>query len=223
MEVVRHHSPHHESPHSHHDEDERRGRPKEKGKAGQTPESSLPRSKERFTLSKIGDMLKLDHDDVYHVHGWKEFRPGTYTYPISFEIPATSPATLQCEYGNVIWRLRAIVHRPGAFTSKLAVNREVIVITAPTEDDTDDSENIIVERMWESQLQYLISISGRSFYIGGTIPVSFGLLPLAKVKIYRFSIHLEGVLFFRFWHFRLILDFHREGRLLYPYEEDSTF
>lgn len=91
------------------------------------------------------------------------------------------------------WRLRATVHRPGAFKSKYATSREVVVITCPTEEDTEDTENIMVERHWDQQLQYLISVSGRSFYIGGTVPISFTLMPLGKVKIHRISVFIEGV------------------------------
>lgn len=68
------------------------------------------------------------------------------------------------------------------------------MISCPTEDDTEDTENIIVERHWDQQLQYLISISGRSFYIGGTVPVTFALMPLAKIKIYRIGVFIEGTL-----------------------------
>lgn len=73
-------------------------------------------------------------------------------------------------------------------------SREVTIITCPTEEDTEDTENIIVERHWEHQLQYLISISGRSFYVGGTVPITFTLLPLAKAKIHRVSVFIEGTL-----------------------------
>lgn len=117
---------------------------------------------------------------------------GTYTYPISFAIPGHAPPSLECTYGSVVWRLKANVHRPGAFKTKLAAHREVVVVSSPTEEDTEDTENIIVERLWDNQLQYLIAISGRSFYIGGTIPVSFTLMPLAKIKVHRISVYLEG-------------------------------
>lgn len=117
---------------------------------------------------------------------------GTYTYPISFTIPGDSPPTLDCTHGSVKWRLKASVHRPGAFIQKMTTQREVVLIATPGEDDTEDTENIIVERQWESQLQYLISISGRSFYIGGTIPLHMTILPLAKAKIHRISVILEG-------------------------------
>lgn len=124
-------------------------------------------------------------------NGWKEFKKGTYTYAISFPIPGNAPPTMQCDYGSVVWRLRATAHRPGTFKAKLTASREVTTIACPTEEDTEDTENIIVERHWDQQLQYLISISGRSFYIGGTVPVTFTLMPLAKVKIHRISVFIE--------------------------------
>ncbi|KAJ7287163.1 hypothetical protein C8J57DRAFT_578429 [Mycena rebaudengoi] len=123
--------------------------------------------------------------------GWKEFKKGTYTFPISFAIPTNSPPSMDCPFGTVLWRLKANVHRPGTFTARLSTSREVIVIAAPMDDDTEDSENIIVERHWEQQLHYLISISGRSFPIGGVMPITFTLMPLTKVKVHRLSIYLE--------------------------------
>lgn len=99
---------------------------------------------------------------------------------------------MACHYGSVYWRLKANVHRPGTFKSKMTTSREVVTVACPTSEDTEDTENIIVERLWDQQLQYLISVSGKSFHVGGTVPVSFTLLPLAKISIYRLSVILEG-------------------------------
>ena len=74
----------------------------------------------------------------------------------------------------------------------MVATREVVVVASPSDDDTEDTENIIVERHWDQQLQYLISISGRSFYIGGTMPVSLTLMPLAKIKIHKIFVYIEG-------------------------------
>ncbi|KAJ7686591.1 hypothetical protein B0H17DRAFT_1072044 [Mycena rosella] len=148
----------------------------------------------RTVLDKVAG-LKEDAKDQGKTDSWREFKKGTYTFPISFTIPPNAPPTLQCPYGTVVWRLKANVHRPGAFAARMTAAREVVVIAAPTEDDTEDMENILVERHWEQQLQYLISISGRSFPIGGMVPVTLTLMPLAKVKIHRFSIYLEGACF----------------------------
>lgn len=99
---------------------------------------------------------------------------------------------MHCDHGSVTWRLHAHVHRPGAFRTKYTAGRDVVVISYPTEDDTEENENITVERHWDQQLQYLITISGRSFPIGGSMPMSFTMLPLTKAKVYRISVFLEG-------------------------------
>jgi len=61
------------------------------------------------------------------------------------------------------------------------------------EEDTEDSESIIIERNWDQQLQYLISISGRAFFIGGRVPINLVLMPMDKIKIHRITVHIEGV------------------------------
>ncbi|KAF8962652.1 hypothetical protein BDZ97DRAFT_1905243 [Flammula alnicola] len=129
----------------------------------------------------IGRILKERDKEKENSEGWKEFKP------------ASRPTRLrmQCDFGSVVWQLKANVHRPGTFKPKMTATRDVIVIACPTEEDTEDTENILVERQWEQQLQYLIAVSGRSFYIGGTMPVTFTLMPLAKVKIHRLSVYIE--------------------------------
>lgn len=185
------------------------------GLASSSPSAvRVQHSKERTSkLTRVTEILKPDPEkerDKDKGDGWKEFKKGElpilssicysncsgiYTYPISFAIPGNSPPTMECDYGSVTWKLKATVHRPGAFKAKLTASREVMMIACPTEDDTEDTENIIVERHWDSQLQYLISISGRSFYIGGTVPVTFTMMPLTKIKIHRISVLIEGNFF----------------------------
>ena len=121
-------------------------------------------------------------------------RIGVYTYPISFAIPANAPPTLSVDYGSVTWKLKAVVHRPGAFKTKLTASQDITVVATPGEDDTEESESIIVERQWDSQMQYLIVISGRSFPIGGTMPISITFVPFTKMKIHRISVIIEGTL-----------------------------
>ncbi|KAK0459119.1 uncharacterized protein EV420DRAFT_1269365 [Desarmillaria tabescens] len=210
MDVVRSSSPRNRRPFGagsrsterdlHLDDLSSRGRTREKGKPTLTAnddcvELSRSRqngwSKERLTLGVIGDILKPDADDRIDGERWREFKAGTYTYPISFTIPGNAPPTLQCNFGSISWTISANVHRPGTFKTKLSAQREIVVVSCPTEEDTEDTENIIVERHWDQQLQYLITISGRSFYIGGTIPISFTMMPLTKVKIHRLSVFIE--------------------------------
>ncbi|KAG2347465.1 hypothetical protein BDR05DRAFT_927310 [Suillus weaverae] len=161
-----------------------------KGKLPELPSHENDKHKHHSTLGKVGELLGLEEDKGVG-EGWKEFKKGTYTYPISFTIPNNSPPTIECDYGSMIWRLKAEVHRPGAFTAKLTAQREVLVVAAPCEEDTEDSENIIIERQWESQLQYLIAISGRRFPTGGTIPIDLTIIPFTKAKVHRISVYIE--------------------------------
>ncbi|OJA18855.1 hypothetical protein AZE42_05236 [Rhizopogon vesiculosus] len=177
----------------HHDGDSERGRTLDRGK-GKLPDLLLDeneRHKHHSTLAKVGELLGLEEEHRAVGDGWKEFKKGTYTYPISFAMPNNSPPTIECDHGSMIWRLKAEVHRPGAFTTKLTAQREVLVVVAPGEEDTEESENIIIERQWESQLQYHIAISGRSFPTGGTIPLDLTIMPFTKAKVHRISVYID--------------------------------
>ena len=68
-----------------------------------------------------------------------------------------------------------------------------MLIACPGEDDLDESDNIVVQREWDSQMHYLIVISGRAFPIGSTIPLQLTFMPIAKIKIFRVSVVLEGM------------------------------
>ncbi|KAM0749112.1 hypothetical protein T439DRAFT_327607 [Meredithblackwellia eburnea MCA 4105] len=123
--------------------------------------------------------------------GWKEFRAGTYSYPISIPIAASLPPTINAEFGTVMYALKATVHRAGALTANLTAVTGIMLVSTPGQDDTEENESIVVERFWETQMKYNIALSGKSFPIGGHIPISIRLNPMAKVKLYRISAILE--------------------------------
>lgn len=102
------------------------------------------------------------------------------------------PPTLSCDFGSVTWSLKANVHRPGLFTPKLSATREVTLVASPSEDLREDTEGFAIERVCGDQMQYALSVSGRMFPIGGTIPITLSFFPMAKVKIYKISAQLEG-------------------------------
>lgn len=93
--------------------------------------------------------------------GWKEFRAGTYTYPISIPIPASLPPTITAEFGHVVYSLKATIHRAGALTTNLTASTDVVLVSCPGQDDTEESESIVVERFWETQMKYHIALSGK--------------------------------------------------------------
>ncbi len=102
------------------------------------------------------------------------------------------PPTIHCDYGTVTWRLKANVHRPGIFTPKFSASREINLVASPSEDLREDMDGFSIERIWGDQMQYMLSVSGRMFPIGGTIPITLSFLPMAKVRIYKITVHLEG-------------------------------
>ncbi|KAG8691633.1 hypothetical protein FRC09_011570 [Ceratobasidium sp. 395] len=161
-----------------------RGRQKEREK-----------EKEKSTFEKIGASLGLGVESGGEVDGesdmWQEFRKGTYNYPISFAIPSNTLPSLHCDFGSIVYRLKAVVHRTGTFVPKLVAQHEVTLIASPGEDDTEETENIVVERQWDEQLRYFINIAGKSFPIGGVVPITLVMMPLAKVRIYRITVLLE--------------------------------
>jgi len=183
-----------------------RGRSREKGK-GKSRDLS-------HALTKVGEVFGLEPEEGREPRdGWKEFKKGallvgvvsghpvphnislgTYTYPISFPIPADSPPSLGCAYGSIVWGLKATVHRPGKFTPRMEATRSINVVATPSDDATEDVENVTVTKTWEDQMVYYLSIVGRAFHIGSKIPIQLTFMPLAKVKIHKVSVVIDGTL-----------------------------
>ncbi|KDQ20201.1 hypothetical protein BOTBODRAFT_170202 [Botryobasidium botryosum FD-172 SS1] len=134
---------------------------------GTVREQNHERDKDRTVMRTfLSETLGLgahehDHhaeDTELHPPKWREFRKGTYTYPIAFTFPSNLPPSLH--YGRV---------------------RRGDVCVCLGEDDIEDGTNVVLERQWEDQLRYIVTYDSRSYPIGGEIPFSVTLLPLAKV------------------------------------------
>lgn len=72
--------------------------------------------------------------------------------------------------------------------------RTINVVAAPSEDTTEDVENVTITKTWEDQMVYYLSIVGRAFPIGSKIPIQLTFMPLAKVKIHKVSVMIDGTL-----------------------------
>lgn len=106
------------------------------------------------------------------------------------------PASLECDGGSVAWKLVAKVRRPGVFTSKLTATREVQVVSTPAESDIEMTGDVLIEKPWDDQLQYLFHVSGKVFTVGSSFNVKMSFMPLDKVKMFKLAIDLEGGLVF---------------------------
>lgn len=135
---------------------------------------------------------KSHPDDATHaVTDSKEFKKGTYTYPICISLPSNLPPTLHADFGFNRYVLAANVVRAGPLTPNLTAQREVTLIHAPDEDALEETDSIVVERCWEDLLSYMVVFSGKSFPIGQRIPLWLKFMPLGKIKIYRIIATLE--------------------------------
>jgi len=74
----------------------------------------------------------------------------------------------------------------------MEATRIINVVATPSDDATEDVENVTVNKTWEDQMVYYLSIVGRAFPIGGKIPIQLTFMPLAKVKILKVSIVIDG-------------------------------
>jgi hypothetical protein len=84
---------------------------------------------------------------------------GTYTWALLVPLSVRLPPTLECGFGANSYRLKATVRRAGALTSNLTTETDLQLVAAPGDDDTEDSESIVVDRLWETQLQYMIALN----------------------------------------------------------------
>ncbi|WRT69571.1 uncharacterized protein IL334_006559 [Kwoniella shivajii] len=150
-----------------------RSRERDASARGRDEERSRSRARGRHIGMKVlTDKLGLgEHEEASDdVHNWKEFRK---------------------EFGSVTYRLKASVVRVGALTPNLTEDMEINMIAQPQEDDMEETENVLVERQWEEQMRYQITLGGKAFPIAGTIPISIRLMPLLKCKIHRLTVALE--------------------------------
>ncbi|KAF8336430.1 uncharacterized protein EI90DRAFT_174368 [Cantharellus anzutake] len=152
-----------------------------------------------MTINPIREAAELNiqsQSDRMRQDGYREFKKGTYTYPISFAIPPDSLPSITCPFGNVKYTISATVHRVGTFLPKLTATKEVNVVSCLSPESNEDTGYLLEERQWEEQLCYMIRLEQTHVTIGGVLPVKLTLFPLDKVSIYR----IDVVLGEKSWH-----------------------
>jgi hypothetical protein len=145
--------------------------------------------KDKGAIARLGEAFGIDLNDddktVDDDPNWKELKPGeptgcqciyivdnnagNYNYPISFTFPSDLPPSIDVDCGSVVYKLKAIVHRPGTFSTKISATTVVELVSSPGEEDSEDGESIVIERQWDNELRYLISIGGRNFPQGADV------------------------------------------------------
>lgn len=162
---------------------------------GGRPDSALtPKELKRLSLQSVKSRSfgKSDNPAANPVQakGFKVFYPGTYEYTFELPIDHHQLETTKLQYGSVKWELEATVERAGTFKANLRGTKEVPIVRVPDQLSLETTEPISISRQWEDQLHYDIVISGKSFPVGGKIPIAFKLTPLAKVQLHKLKVYV---------------------------------
>lgn len=123
---------------------------------------------------------------------WFELRKGEYDYPFSISLPRDLPPSLHADFGHVTYILRATVFRSGPLASNLTAQHEVTLVQTPSNElNMAAADSIVVSRVCDGILSYVVSVEGSSFPIGTSIPMHLTMIPIGKTRVHRISCTLE--------------------------------
>lgn len=132
--------------------------------------------------------------------GFQLFRAGTYEYSFDFPIDHHQVETIKLPHGSVMWHVEAIIERAGAFKPNLFGSKEVNIVRVPDLLSQETSEPVALARHWDNQMYYEACISGKSFLIGGNIPIAFKITPLAKVQVHKIKVYISETIEYKARH-----------------------
>lgn len=117
------------------------------------------------------------------------FAPGDYIYNFEQPLAASSPESVDCNFGRVIYHLEATVARMGAFKTNLTARLPVSVVRTPSDTSVEENEPIVIERDWEDQLRYEILVGGKGIVLDTYVPIALRFIPLfGKVALHRIRV-----------------------------------
>lgn len=162
-------------------------------KRAASPTPSFPKENILHSLN-LGPRRSFSKDEPVetetHTKGYRTFETGEYFYNFELPIPQSLPESIEGSFGSVRYFLEASIDRPGAFRTKVSGVQTVTLIRCPADNNTEINEPIAICKQWEDQLAYDIVVSGKTFTIGGKIPIAFKLTPLAKIQLHRVRVYI---------------------------------
>ncbi|WBW71256.1 arrestin-related endocytic ubiquitin ligase substrate adaptor Aly2 [Schizosaccharomyces osmophilus] len=136
----------------------------------------------------VGQHVSLPSSSAAGLRGYSVFAPGEYTYNFDLAIPNCFPESVEAKLGWVRYFLEATVERFGTFKSNLNGRTPVQLVRTPSPASLSSSELINISRDWDERLHYELQVSGKSFRLGETLPITFKFLLLDKVRLYKLSL-----------------------------------
>lgn len=110
------------------------------------------------------------------------FPAGEYIYNFTLLVDADLPASICAQNGEVKYQLLARVVRSGPFVQNLTGKVDVNVVRAPHNGgplfDSVPHDSIVLSRIWEQSLVYILNVSHRSIALDDPTNVTLTLMPL---------------------------------------------
>lgn len=156
-----------------------------------TPHTNHTLSNLRINLGPHRSYSKSEvHEQDVAEKGYRVFEPGDYIYNFELAMPHSMPETIEANFGSVTYFLEANIERPGTFKTRVHGTKQVVIVRANSEDNTEASEPIAISKDWDNKLQYEIVIGGKMFPIGKTITMAFKFTPLDKIQCHRVRVYV---------------------------------
>ncbi|KAI8146718.1 hypothetical protein BJV82DRAFT_599537 [Fennellomyces sp. T-0311] len=135
-----------------------------------------------ISSTELMEARSLYYKSLQHVGGDGHLQPldvGTYTYPFSFELPATLPASFRSKYGVIRYRLQCAIFRP-TFSSDIHSCREVTLrrslmgdhLTSATAADMMDTVSGVNHA---EQIHYSATATSMTYREGGLVKLNLNV------------------------------------------------
>ena len=120
------------------------------------------------------------------------FAPGDYFYNFEHPLHPSIPETCSVTFGACHYWLEASIIRIGTFKSNITARMPIEIVRAPSDENHEENEPIVINRDWEDQLRYDIVIGAKSTVLNSYLPLAFRFVPLwGKVQLHRIRVYLS--------------------------------
>lgn len=120
------------------------------------------------------------------------FAPGDYFYNFEHPLHPSVPETCSVTFGACHYWLEASIIRIGTFKSNITARLPIEIVRAPSDENHEENEPIVINRDWEDQLRYDIVIGAKSTVLNSYLPLAFRFVPLwGKVQLHRIRVYLS--------------------------------
>ncbi|KAL0075699.1 hypothetical protein J3Q64DRAFT_1769164 [Phycomyces blakesleeanus] len=121
-------------------------------------------------------------------HDWHFLQPtrksyhlseGHYKWDFELPLPGDLPETVDHQMGSVYYTLKAVAERP-TFSLNYTDKKKLTVTRVLLPSSLELTQSVAISNVWTDKLSYDISLPGKVFSTGATIPITFEFVPIAE-------------------------------------------